>query len=620
MPSSLPPNKAESGRFTTAPRRKLLFLGTARTRTYPLIAEGEVTIGRGEDCDIVIDDTSVATRHVTLRVGPTLTLINLASEATTLVGGRKLTGGESAALPLGTPFLLGNAALVVQVSSPSTRMHAMRSHAYFEARLEDECARTEHQGGVFAVARIVCEHRHVRVLEEMFAMVLRPMDVVAVYGPDEYEVLLLDTGPDRARYLLERVAADLGHHGVSIRTAVAGFPRDARTPESLLAAVNAPLHGGSHAPPREVVHGGSHARPTVPPSAPPTVPPTVPPPAPQEGFMERMTPLLERVGATSISVLLLGETGAGKEVLARAIHRMSPRAQKPLVSINCASFSESMLEAEIFGYERGAFTGAVQAKPGLFEIADGGTVLLDELGEMPITLQAKLLRVFEHRQVMRLGSVQARAIDVRFVSATNRDLEQEVERGGFRRDLFFRVNGIPIVVPPLRERACEIAALAQSFVAAASESAGLPSAPAISPAALDLLTQYTWPGNIRELRNVMERAVILSNGDAIGAVHLPVDKMVRSLPQSNAVPFEWPPTPSLSWSPSAMPASSSPSPAADGFAPDADQRARIIAALDRCAGNQTQAAKVLGVSRRTLINRIEQYDLPRPKRGTRDKG
>ena len=229
-------------------------------------------------------------------------------------------------------------------------------------------------------------------------------------------------------------------------------------------------------------------------------------------------------------MLIVGETGVGKEVLAEIIHGLSPRAGKPFVRINCATLSPTLFEAELFGHERGAFTDAREAKPGLLETAEGGTVMLDEIGELPLPLQAKLLRVIETREVMRVGAVKARTIDVRFLAATNRVLEDEVARGAFRQDLYYRLNGISLLIPPLRARVDEIEPLAQAFVENAAKMSDRPPLK-LSPAAMKLLLSYAWPGNIRELRNTIERALLLSTGDSITPEDLPLEKM-RGTPVS----------------------------------------------------------------------------------------
>jgi transcriptional regulator with GAF, ATPase, and Fis domain len=312
-------------------------------------------------------------------------------------------------------------------------------------------------------------------------------------------------------------------------------------------------------------------------------------------------------------VLILGETGVGKEVLARRIHELSPRAAYPLLCMNCAALTETLLESELFGYERGAFTGAVQSKPGLLEVAEGGTVLLDELGEMPLSIQAKLLRVVEQRSVTRVGGLKARLIDVRFMAATHRDLEAEIERGRFREDLFYRLNGVSLVVPPLRERVNEIRPLADEFAAVCAKTAGR-KPPRMSSGAYRALERYAWP-------DVIERAVLFSQSDLIDVVDLPVERLGRTLPGQRAahVPFATVrPEPAIvrpgAYSLRAPSVDhielepATPEPAVD------DERRRILSALDQCAGNQTHAARLLGMSRRTLISRIERYGLPRPRK------
>jgi two-component system, NtrC family, response regulator AtoC len=317
-----------------------------------------------------------------------------------------------------------------------------------------------------------------------------------------------------------------------------------------------------------------------------------PPTAAPDQAMLRIHHLAERAAAGTINVLITGETGVGKELLAETVHRLSPRRRGPYVCLNCAALSETLLESELFGHERGAFTGAVQAKPGLMETAAGGTLFMDEVGELPLTTQAKLLRVLETREVARLGSVKPRKIDVRFLAATNRDLEAEVARGAFRRDLFFRLNGITLTIPPLRVRVGEIKRLAETFVQQISRELGRPE-PAIPTKVQSILEAYAWPGNIRELKNVMERAVLLCTGAFIDTEHLPMEKLAG-------------PTSGL--------------PVADAGAPSdltsssVDERQRILDALAACAGNQSRAAKMLGMPRRTFVARLDEYKIPRPKK------
>ena len=316
--------------------------------------------------------------------------------------------------------------------------------------------------------------------------------------------------------------------------------------------------------------------------------------------MRALHALVARVAGTQINVLLLGETGVGKEVIAEAIHRASPRAEKPLLRLNCAVLTEPLLESELFGHEQGAFTGAVRAKPGLVENADGGTVFLDEVGEMPLPIQARLLRVIETRQVQRVGGLRPRQVDVRFVAATNRDLDAEQKKGTFRSDLFFRLNGFQIVIPPLRERPGEIAPLARHFARLAWRSAGLPAEPVFAPETLQRLLQHRWPGNVRELRNVVERALILCTNGTVRPEHLPSEIRAGAPPLAEI---------------SADPAAEAPRPSDLGSQVAALEKQRILDALEACAGNQSEAARRLGISRRSLITRLDAYAIPRPRKG-----
>ena len=315
-----------------------------------------------------------------------------------------------------------------------------------------------------------------------------------------------------------------------------------------------------------------------------------------EPAMRRLYGLATRVARGTIPLLVIGETGTGKEVLAEFIHATSPRAARPLVRINCAALADSLVESELFGHEKAAFTGAVAARAGLLESGGGGTVFLDEVGELPSRTQAKLLRVLEEGTVLRVGGTEPRALDVRFVAATNRDLELEVEAGRFRRDLYFRLAAATLIIPPLRERPAEIEALAQRFCAEAAGRLG-EDAPALSDAAVKRLREHAWPGNVRELRNAIERAVLLA-GSTIDVEHLPFPDLESPAPEPAAAPQR------------------GDEPAAATLASELAtlERARILDALERTGGNQTRAAELLGMPRRTLIKRLGAYGIKRPRR------
>ena len=329
-----------------------------------------------------------------------------------------------------------------------------------------------------------------------------------------------------------------------------------------------------------------------------------PPRVIEQPTMRNLYEVVARLARGTINVLIVGETGVGKELVAEAIHRDSPRSKGPLVRINCAAFAEPLLESELFGHERGAFTGAVATKLGLLESARGGTVFLDEIGELPLALQAKLLRVIEAREVTRVGGLQARGIDVRFVAATNRRIECDVEAGAFRSDLLFRLQGARIEVPPLRERPLEIEPLALAFAAEAAAQINLTEPPCFSADAIAALQAHAWPGNVRELRNVVERAALLCSGAELTSSDLALGGTLRerakgSVPDVESVGETLAPL----------------APLAHGDAES--ERARIRGALVACAGNQSRAAEMLGVPRRTLVRRIAELDLPRPRASRR---
>ena len=293
--------------------------------------------------------------------------------------------------------------------------------------------------------------------------------------------------------------------------------------------------------------------------------------------------MIARVAPGDASVLLRGESGTGKELVARAIHQSSPRRDRAFVRVNCAALAPGVLESELFGHERGAFTGAIGRRPGRFELADGGTLFLDEIGDLPPEIQVKLLRVLQEREFERVGGTETIRVNVRILSATNRDLESLLLSGEFREDLYYRLNVFPIEVPPLRERVGDIELLARHFTEIRSRRAGR-AAPTISEGALERLLSYDWPGNVRELENVLERALILTDGDVMGRAE------VAFLPSSDAE-------------------SERPRGAGLNAALSQLERRELEETLDRCGGSKSATARALGINRTTLYYRLRKHGL-----------
>jgi DNA-binding NtrC family response regulator len=293
--------------------------------------------------------------------------------------------------------------------------------------------------------------------------------------------------------------------------------------------------------------------------------------------------LMSAAAPQDSTVLITGESGTGKELLARALHFNSRRAGGPWVSFNCAAVPENLVESELFGHERGAFTGAVKTTRGRFEVAEGGTLLLDEIGEMPLGLQAKLLRVLQNREFERVGSTDPIHADVRIVATTNRDLEEEIARDRFRADLFYRLNVISLVVPPLRERRDDIPLLVDHFIQRFAEQTHKPVS-GIEDSARRMLEQYAWPGNVRELANSIERAVVLTENRKLRREDFPLALMLGGESSRLALPTDVVPLKEM-------------------------ERQMIVRALEKTGGNRTQAAEILGIAVRTLRNKINEYGL-----------
>jgi two-component system response regulator FlrC len=296
----------------------------------------------------------------------------------------------------------------------------------------------------------------------------------------------------------------------------------------------------------------------------------------QHPAMTAVLDLARRVARTDVTVLIEGETGSGKEVLSRLIHRESARAGRPFVAVNCSALPESLIEAELFGHERGAFTGAVGRRVGRFEAASGGTLLLDEVTEIPLGLQAKLLRALQERRIERVGSNEAVRVDVRVIAVTNRDVRAEVRDGRFRQDLYYRLNVLPLRVPPLRERVSDVPLLASHFLARYALAYDSP-AQTLTPEALERLAGHSWPGNVRELENTIQRAAILCGGPRVGPEHIVLEE------------------PALD------------GPAASRRTAAEVERDLILSTLARLDGNRTHTARELGLSVRTIRNRLRDY-------------
>jgi len=314
--------------------------------------------------------------------------------------------------------------------------------------------------------------------------------------------------------------------------------------------------------------------------------------------MRRVLDQVRKVAATGATVLVLGESGTGKELVARAIHDASPRRDQPFVSISCAAIPETLLESELFGHEKGAFTGAIRRKLGRFELANGGTLFLDEVGEIPAPVQVKLLRVLQERQFERVGGEETVEVDVRVVSATNRDLAQMVRDGRFREDLFYRLNVVPLALPPLRDRPGDVEAIAAHFVARQAPRMGR-AVKGISPEALELLRRHRWPGNVRELENVIEQALVFAEGELVSPDDLP-EGLRR-----------------------ASPAPALPVPTGDRSLTEILEdleRQLILAAYEKARHVKAETARLLGIKPSALYYKLEKYGIVKPGEKPPDEG
>jgi DNA-binding NtrC family response regulator len=541
--------------------RALYVTGPNGGSRHVLLEGGLCVLGRGAEASVVIRDPRVSRSHAALHIEKQVMLTDLGSANGTFVGDTRLEAGEARALSLGATFFMGDSALVIR-ATPLRRTSPARVLSWAEV-LRRESAESDPAGSMIAICRVVpARVTPAAILEPLLGELLRsPRDWLCLGGGQTWigtHVAGQAELPHFERAVLKQLV-DWGVHAEVESRLVSRRELEA-SGEGFASGVfdQTPL----------ILRRGTIVV--------------------RDPVMEALTRSVARVAAAPVNVLILGETGVGKDVVASMLHELSPRAEQPFVGLNCASVPEALLESELFGHERGAFTGAAAAKPGLLEAADGGTVFLDEVGDLPLSLQAKLLRALESGEVTRLGALRARNVNVRFVAATNLDLANELSETTFRRDLYYRLSGVTLKVPALRERPSEIQPLAELFLDRACARFAV-SRVAFSDAAREALSAYSWPGNVRELRNAVERGVLLAEGPLIEPEHL-------VLPSAGTIRVAAPP-------------------ARNSGVRDADvsERERIERALDECAGNQSRAARLLGMPRRTLVRRIAQLGVARPR-------
>ncbi|MBX3214925.1 MAG: sigma 54-interacting transcriptional regulator [Labilithrix sp.] len=572
---------------------KVLVHGRTGTSEHVLSEGTELVVGRDPECRVALSDGRVSRRHAVVRLrGGAIELEDLGSRNGSLLDGERVAPNAPVVLRPTSVVRIGGAVLVFERAPESPTGPWTFDRASFERAAASALApassgraaptglveiRWELGGGSRSTTTLG-DGRPPAGLQQVLARIARSRGVIGALDGGRILVLLPDTlreKVDESAALVQRICDT---HGMAARVSVA-FCESARTLDALLA---------------ELGRGESAERRAV-------VPPVV-----FQGGLRSVDALLAKLDASEAPVLIVGETGVGKDVLARTLHARSRRASRPFVALNCAAFTEALFESELFGHERGAFTGAAQAKAGLLESAAGGTVFLDEIGEMPLGMQAKLLRVVENREVLRVGALSPRQIDVRFLFATNRDLRREIELKTFRSDLFFRIGSISLAIPPLRERLDDIAPLMMHFVETASRRIGRP-VPRVLPETVRFLEGHAWPGNVRELKNVMELAVLVQDGDEIRPADIHIERYMaaEASPSSGAASARDPESVTSEPKSASAPRSAS---------EPKTEKERIVDALERSAWNQSTAAKLLGMPRRTLVKRLAQYELPRPRK------
>jgi DNA-binding NtrC family response regulator len=541
--------------------------------------EGAVVIGRAPDAEVKVQHASVSRRHATIRANDGhLRVADLGSHNGTRVNGELVA--ESRLLASGDVITVGDVVLVVHFSAPAVVARASYAEAGWRRRLAEELDRAvTHKRSLAVVAVLDATAPAAAAL----AGGVRLIDTVGDGDGGHSLLLLPEVDRAEARAIAER-ALEAANAIAPVRAGLAMCPFDAVDADTILLAARS---AARRADPGKLVDA-SEAATRVELGARHVL---VADPA-----MTRVFALLERIAASQLPVLVTGETGVGKENAAFAVHHWSKRTGA-FIPVNCAAIGpESLVDSELFGHDKGAFTGATAAKAGLFESAAGGTVFLDEVGELPLAIQAKLLRALEAKTITRLGETRERAIDVRVVAATNRSLDAEVAAGRFRQDLYFRLGGATVILPPLRDRRCEIPLLARAFLADACTRGGRAEM-TITPEAMQVLLVHDWPGNVRELRNTMDYVVAAAPDERVEPSDLP-----ERLGGASAAA-----------APVAIPADASVDAKAT-FRPINEEireleRRRMAEALAAAGGVKTRAAQLIDMPIRTFTLKLKQYKL-----------
>ncbi len=566
---------ASGGGVVLMARTTLVFYHRDGAITAHLEKGRSLIVGRAAPSNVEIHDLNLSRQHARFSWDDQgLWVEDLGSTNGTKKNGEKLDGtGVRVRIAPGDEIAVGPVMVSIHVlSSIDEELRGFDGHDRFVAAFEDELTRAR----TFARPLALCMVRgptakdgsgHVSRWAGRLRAQLRPVDRVGIYGPHAVLVSLPETSAAGAQALVLSLTG--GTPALSCN--VVAFPEDGASVEELIGAVQSTKRAAAT---EERASSGSVIA--------------------KSSAMKAVMATVKKVAQSTIAVLITGETGTGKEVLARAIHEGGARKKMPMRSINCAAIPGTLIESVLFGHEHGAFTGADKQAKGIFEQAQGGTVLLDEIGELAPSAQAALLRVLETKKVTRVGGDKEIDVDVRIIAATHRDLDAMVEAGRFRQDLLFRLNTMTIRLPPLRERTDEIRPLAERFLQEAAKQANN-DVRSIDPKALAALEQYSWPGNVRELRNAIDRAVALAENKTVMLADL-TDR-IRGSARSGST-------------------TTPPDAAGDGALPtDYKEHLRkyeadlIVKALHKHGGNQTEAAKALGLPLRTLVHKIQTYGI-----------